>query len=144
MLRALIASPRTLTIPIRALRRRQGNSPRPAVPSLPAVPRPVEPALVLPVPPALVLPAALAPVPAELVLPATLLAPPVTLLVPPLELSSEESLLHAVSAVAETNVAPNANVAARPSRLRGNCGSGVAARSSGRAQNGHSVSETRT
>jgi hypothetical protein len=72
------------------------------------------------------------PVPAALVVP------------PPAELSSESLLLQAASAVADTKVAPNANVAARPRRVRGNCGSGVPARSSGNAQNGHSVSETRT
>jgi len=69
---------------------------------------------------------------------------PAVLEVPPALESSPESLLHAASALAETNVAPNANVAARPSRVRGSCGSGVPARSSGSAQNGHSFSDTRT
>jgi len=75
-----------------------------------------------------------APVPAELVAPA----------LPPAELSSELSVPHAASAVAETKVALNAKVAARPSRVFGNWGSGLPARSSGRAQNGHAASETRT
>ena len=52
--------------------------------------------------------------------------------------------LHAASAVAEANVALKARVAARDKRTPGKRGSGVPDRSSGSAQNGHSVSETRT
>jgi hypothetical protein len=80
------------------------------------------------------------PVPAPLVVPPA----PALLVAPALPELSSPSLLHAARAVAETSVAPNANVAARPRRVRGSCGSGVPARSSGNAQNGHSVSETRT
>jgi hypothetical protein len=61
----------------------------------------------------------------------------------PVPLSSA-SPPHAEIAVADTNVALNASVAARDKRLRGSCGGGVSARSRGNAQNGHCSSETRT
>jgi hypothetical protein len=102
--------------------------------------------MVIPPAPALLAPALLAPArPAVPPAPPPLIAPPA--LAP--ALGEPEPVLSAsppqpASAVAEASVAPNANVAARLSRLWGKRGSGVLVRSSDCAQNGHSVSLMRT
>src|SRR5688572_23090390 len=66
--------------------------------------------------------------------------------VPPVPPSSPSSLSppHATMEVAPIRVAPNAKVAARPSRVVGNGGAGTPASESASPQNGQSCSEART
>src|SRR5690606_1166826 len=131
--------------------------PEPMVP--PVAPAPPAPALppVAPAPPVLSLPPEpavppVAPAPPEPDVPPVACMPPV-LSLPPLPLTpalpptppspSSLSPPQAVRAVAPAIVAPNANVAARPRRVRGRRGSGLPERSTCAAQNGHAASSRR-
>src|SRR5690242_7857427 len=69
--------------------------------------------------------------------------PPLPIIAPPRPPPSSSLSLLPPHATA-TSVAPNANVAARPSRRVGRTGAGLFARSSATPQKGHAASDTRT